>query len=150
MKICEISLHMKLTTVQHVKYFSLFINNCYCTYTVKAGMTRSKPWGRGALTWKGNTVMSGGQDPLFMPLWQFIRPPVALCFSIWLERPPLPGRHFVCLPKSIIPQFLAPEFVNWYFKWTSRPILLPFFMFAFAGFLMFCNGNYHCRRSNQE
>ncbi len=30
---------------------------------------------------KGNTGMYGSQDVLFTPLWQFIRPPVALCSS---------------------------------------------------------------------
>ncbi len=62
----------------------------------------------------------------------------------------LSGRRFVCFPKSVIPQFLAPEFVNCYFKWTLRKCLLLVFTFGFAWFLMFCNDNYHSWRSNLE
>ena len=78
----------------------------------------------------------------------------------WLNLPVFDSKDpafwspFCLLPKSVIPQFLAAEFVNWYFKWTSRPAFakkfLPVFMFGFAGFLTFCSGNYHCRRSNRE
>ena len=43
------------------------------------------------------------------------------CGLTYLTRKaPLSGHHFVCLPKSVIPQFLAPEFINCYFKGTSR------------------------------
>ena len=31
-------------------------------------------YGGGALTWSGGTGMTGGQDPLFMPLLPFLRP----------------------------------------------------------------------------
>ena len=36
---------------------------------------------RGALTLKGGTHMWGGQDPLFMPLPPFFRPPVMVSLS---------------------------------------------------------------------
>ncbi len=59
----------------------------------------------------------------------------------------------VCFPKSVIPQFLAPEFVNCYVEWISRTGVAKVpsaSCFGFAWFLTFCNGNYHCRRSNRE
>ncbi len=49
---------------------------------------------------------------------------------------------------------LAPEFVNSYqselCQLGSWKHPLPFFTIGFAGFLTFCNGNHHCRRSNRE
>ncbi len=35
----------------------------------------------GALTWKDDTGLTGGQDPLFQALWPLTKPPVSLCSS---------------------------------------------------------------------
>ena len=62
------------------------------------------------------------------------------------------GHHFVYLPKSVIPWFLATRV--WYQSelrqlgsWKRCP---PLADFGFTWFVTFCNGNYHCRRSNQK
>ena len=82
------------------------------------------------------------------PCWDWLN------FAVFDSTDPFFWSLFCLLTKSVIPQFPVAEFVNWYFKWTSRPgvakKLLPVFMFGFAGFLTFCNDNYHCQRSNQE
>ena len=56
------------------------LGNVCWPFCIHSTPTWNKPQG-GALSWKGGTGMSGGQDPFFMPLSPLFRSPVAAWLS---------------------------------------------------------------------
>ena len=57
-----------------------------------------------------------------------------LNLAVFDSKGPVFGRHFVCLPKSLIPQFLALEFVNWFqvnfATWGRESVFSQFLRFG--------------------
>ncbi len=72
-----------VTLTWYIQNCPWFIWNWFMSNPCKPGsILKSKLCASGGVfTWKGNTGMSSGQNPLFTPLWQLIRPSVALCSS---------------------------------------------------------------------